>query len=204
MDHKPKNFIQKLASADTSKHVLDIEALRAACVELAEEDPKKYGALVAALEKKTDMQSTPALVYVLICRPLHERLLRKGLLREYAILYTLGMAYMAYMVPGLSKAERTRRIELIQALLVYNLYGDRMYLPFGTVGGDARGIRAEKMGGIPATNLLAFLANGDARANFRAEFNYCWDQICEQMYSQQDVRLRIHKPRAASADMSRT
>ena len=199
VDHKPKNFIQKLAAASSSEHVLDVDAIYVICAELAEEDPNKYGALVAALKKKNDMQSTAALVYVLVCRKLHERLLRKGLLREYAILYTLGMAYMAYVMPGLNKLERTRRIELIQALLVYNLYGDRMYLPFGTVSGDARGIRAEKMGGIPATNLLAFLANADARARFRAQFPEAWQDVNETMYSQKDVRTLILEPTTRQA-----
>ena len=199
VDHKPKNFVQNLAGADPSDHILDIAGLHECVMELYEENPKLYGALVAALEKKTDMQSTPALVYVLICRRMHERLLRKGYLREYAILYALGMAYMAYTMPGLDKAERTRRIELIQALLVYNLYGDRMYLPFGSVGKAARGVRAEKIGGMAATNLLAFLANADARARFRYEYPDEWAHVCETMYSQKDVSVatRPHRSRAA-------
>ena len=64
-----------------------------------------------------------------------------------------------------------------------------MYEPFGTKDGDARGIRAEKMGGMPATNLLAFLMNSDARAFFRVEFPDLWKDLCENIYTQKDVRL---------------
>lgn len=147
MVHKVKNFVQGLASLVTANDaVLDITVLRAVAAEMMAEDKRKYGSLHAALEKKTDMQSQAALCFLVTCRAYHDRLLLRGHLKEFAILQALGMAWLAYDLHGLSREHRTYFIELIQQLLVFNVIGDRMFLPGGTKGGEAMGVRASHFG----------------------------------------------------------
>ena len=113
------------------------------------------------------MQGESALSYLLICPEFLDRLLAKNYETEFVILEAVGMGWMACDMPGLTSAERTRRQELVQSLLVYNIVGEAMYMPGGTVDGEVRGVRADHFGGLPAQNLLALVANADARVAFR-------------------------------------
>ena len=49
--------------------VIDVKKLLEVANELAESNPKDYAPLVAALQRKTDMQGTEAMGYLLICPP---------------------------------------------------------------------------------------------------------------------------------------
>lgn len=95
------------------------------------------------------------------------------------------MAWQAYDMPGLTAAERTRRIELIQAMLVYNILGESLYLP----GGGGGGVRSKKFGGLAAQNLLAMVANADARDKFRERYPEDYKEMCELVLSQTHVEL---------------
>ena len=97
------------------------------------------------------------------------------------------MAWLAYDLPGLSRTHRTYYIELVQQLLVFNIIGDRMYLPGGTEDGKAMGVRASHFGGLKAPNLLALVANADVRAWFRKTFPEAYKTSGENIYSQNDV-----------------
>lgn len=132
--------------------------------ELAREDRRFYP-LEAAMQRHTDMQGDASMAFLLVCRPFLERLLAKGYEREFVILEAVGMGFAACDMPGLTAVERTRRLELIRAMLGYNVIGSALYLP----GGGGEGVRSVNFGGgtLAAPNLLAFLANGDARAAIR-------------------------------------
>ena len=82
------------------------------------------------------------------------------------------MAWQAEDMQELPQAERTRCIEMIRALLVFNICGDKLYLPYE--GGDTRaeagqphGVRSSTFGGFTSQNMLAFLSNAASRAFFR-------------------------------------
>lgn len=84
------------------------------------------------------------------------------------------MAWLAEDMDGFTQEYRTFCIEAVRALLVYNILGDQLYLPFGggmtkEEKGEPMGVRAGFFGGFAATNMLAFLANGAARGWFREQ-----------------------------------
>ena len=147
---------------------------------LALEDRRFYP-LEAALERHTDMQGDASMAFLLVCRPFLERLLAKGYDREFVVLEAVGMGFAACDMPGLTALERTRRIELIRAMLGYNVIGSALYLP----GGGGEGVRSVSFGGgtLAAPNLLAFIANADARAAIRDSH--------PEMYRECAVTVRI-------------
>ena len=147
--------------------------------ELALEDRRFYP-LEAALERHTDMQGDASMAFLLICRPFLERLLAKGYDREFVVMEAVGMGFAACDMPGLTALERTRRIELIRAMLGYKVIGPALFLP----GGGGEGVRSVNFAGgtLAAPNLLAFIANADARAAIR-------DRIPE-MYRECAVAVR--------------
>ena len=82
------------------------------------------------------------------------------------------MAWLAEDMDGWSREFRTFCIELVRSMLVFNIIGDQMYLPFG--GGEAKeqkdepkGVRAGHFGGFASQNMLAFISNSAARNWFR-------------------------------------
>ena len=90
------------------------------------------------------------------------------------MLEAVGMGFLACDMPGLDQNTRTVYMELLNTLLVYNIAGDQLFMPF--LGGEKRkekskyrGVREGKMQGFPSTNLLAFVANADARAKLRQD-----------------------------------
>ena len=172
--HKMKNFVQNLASlaASGESAFLDAAALLSVARVLAEKQPAVYNGLVAALTKTADMQGEDALAWLLICPAFLDELWARGHEKEYATLEAVAMGYLACDMPGLNDATRTMWMEMLNSLLVYNIAGDQLYMPFG--GGDKReekgrylGVREGKIGGSPAQNLLAFVSNAGARAHLR-------------------------------------
>ena len=109
------------------------------------------------------MQGDAALAFLVICQPYLDRLLAKGYEREFVILEAVGMGFAASEMPGLTPAERSRRLELIRAMLGYHAIGEALFLP----GGGGGGVRSTSFQELAAPNLLAFLANADARAAVR-------------------------------------
>ena len=108
------------------------------------------------------------------------------------MLEAIGMAWLAEDMHGLPQVERTRRIELIRSLLVYNICGDRLFLPFEggnkrATTGQATGVRAGHFEGLAAANLLAFLANADARRWFRDHHEKEYAVLSERMFNQRDI-----------------
>ena len=94
-----------------------------------------------------------------------DALLEAGLEREYCVVEAIGMAWLAENMPGLPQVERTRRVEMVRSLLIYNICGctcpSRAASEKREVRGEATGVRAGHFGGMAAANLLAFLANAD-------------------------------------------
>ena len=181
--HKCKTFVQHLAGLlDGEKDsVLDVKKLHAVAQELAREDRRFYP-LEAALERHTDMQGDAAMAFFLICPPFLERLLQHGYDREYVILEAVGMGFAACDMPHLTAIERTRRLELIRAMLGYNVIGEALYIP----GVGEQGVRSTSFQGLAAPNLLAFLANADARAALRDRY--------PAMYRERAARVHMPAP----------
>ena len=103
-----KNFVQslaKLAASDESA-VLDAGVLLTVAMELAASNPAKYGALVAALTKTTDMQGEYALLWPLLCPAFLDALWDKGHETEYTVLEAVAMGFLACDMPGLDHVTR--------------------------------------------------------------------------------------------------
>ena len=87
---------------------------------------------------------------------------------------------------GLTEAERTFRLELAEALLVYNLGGEQIFLPFQKEDG-ASGILANHMAGFSTQRLLALLTNSAVRRHIREQFPEMYHELCERSFSNNDV-----------------
>ncbi len=124
------DFVQHLARLFESgkKCVIDVRAMERVARKLAAED-KRYAPLVYPFCKTTDMQGEHALGYLVACPEYQQALLAEGLEREFCVLEAIGMAWLAEDMPGMEQSERTRRIELVRALMVYNICGDDLYQP---------------------------------------------------------------------------
>jgi hypothetical protein len=153
--------------------VINVAAMEAVARKLADLDAQ-FKALVYPFHGTTDMQGEYALCYLIVCPAYHEALLKAGLEREFYVMQAMGMGWLAEDMAELPQEERTRGIELIRALLVYNIIGDRLYLPHegGEVraqAGQPHGVRAASFGGFASETLLAFLNNAAARKHFRTK-----------------------------------
>ena len=82
------------------------------------------------------MQGEMALCWLLICPAFLDLLRDKGHEAEYTVLEAVAMGFLAFDMPGLDQETRTAYIEMINALLVYNIAGDQMFMPF--FGGEKR------------------------------------------------------------------
>jgi len=103
-----------------------------------------------------------------VCCPDYlDRLLAEGHEREYCVLEAVGMGYLAEDMDGWTTEYRTYCIELVRSLLVFNILGDQLYLPYGSAEGEPLGVRADHFGGFAAQNILAFASNAVARRWFR-------------------------------------
>ena len=171
--HKAKTFVQNMNRLFESGKdcIIDAVAMERVARGMAGKDDK-FMPLVYPFHGTTDMQGEYALCYILVCPEYLDELLRQGLEREFCVLQALGMAWLAEDMHGLPQIERTRCIEMVRALLVYNICGDKLFLPYE--GGDARaaagephGVRSGHFGGFAAQSLLAFLTNAASRRYFR-------------------------------------
>jgi len=138
------------------------------------DEQKRWAAIDSVLTGGSDMHSQSAHVFLLICPQLLEELdKRPECMPEHTVLYALGMAWLAWDMKHLTDLERTRRIELVEALLVYNLGGEQLFMPFkeeSTKQGTLRGVLSLHMGLWSMQNMLALLQNAAARRQFREQF----------------------------------
>ena len=193
--HKMKRSVVRISQLIESPmpSVLRANALLEVAEELAAEDKGKYDPIVAALTPgSTDIQAEDAMAIVLICPDFLARVHAHGLEQEYAALEALGMAWLACDMEGLEQDERTRRVELIQALLVHNIFGDQLFLPHkGGADREGRGqplgIRAEHTQGLQTSNLLALVANSAARTWFRENYPKDFKFMRDKWFNQRDI-----------------
>jgi len=143
--------------------------------------PQEHARLAAVdsvLTGGTDMHSQAAHIYVLICPPLLKELaVRPDCNPEYVTLKVLGMAWMAWDMRHLTELDRIRRIQLVEALFVYNVGGEQLFLPFydetnkkhkGSKG-LLVGILSQHVGIFSTQNLCALLQNGTVLRQFRQQ-----------------------------------
>ena len=210
--HKYKNLVQNWQHLPTGADEVEGTALSKerllktayALQQAADttDQSKRAGAVIAAIEGATDKQSQSALTFLILCPEFLEALdADPACWREHTILSTLGSSYLAWDMRDLSQVERTRRIEQLEALLIYNLVGDAMFLPFGGSDGTEddrlRGILSAKHGAMNATGLLALLANGNARRQFREQFPNEYKQLCERSLNVSRASGRLRGRRAS-------
>ena len=85
------------------------------------------------------------------------------------MLSAIGMALIAEDMPGLTAEMRTFYIELVRSIVIYNMMGDALYMPFEQQtkpkagAPHLKGIRAGHHQDYPTQNLLAFISNAAAR-----------------------------------------
>jgi len=141
--------------------------------------PAEHAKLVAidsVLTGGTDMHSQAAHTYVLLCPPLLAALEKRPECNpEYVTLKVLGMAWLGWDMSHLTEIDRIRRIQLIEALFVYNVGGEQLFLPFydetakkhkGSKG-PLVGILAQHVGIFSTQNLCALLQNGAVLRQYR-------------------------------------
>jgi hypothetical protein len=135
--HKYKRVTQQLKSylQDEEEEVagrFSIARLLRVVRELAHaaatpEDHARYAAIDSVLTGGSDMHSQAAHVYVLICPQLIDALkVRADCSAEYVFLRVLGMAWRGWDMAHLTELERIRVIELLEALLIYNIGGEQV------------------------------------------------------------------------------
>ena len=90
-------------------------------------------------------------------------------------------AYVGYCMRHLDQMERTRRIEVQERLLMWNLLGESAFLPFHSEEGELIGATAGKFGIFSAQNLFAFLALSDARRTMREMYPEDYAELCERV-----------------------
>ena len=171
--HKAKTFVQNVNRLYESGKacIIDVVAMERVACEMAGKDDK-FKPLIYPFHGTTDMQGEYALCFILVCPEYLDELFRQGLEREFCVLEALGMAWLAEDMHGLPQIERTRCIEMVRALVVYNICGDKLYLPFEggetrATAGEPQGVRSAHFGGIASQSLLAFLTNAASRCFFR-------------------------------------
>jgi hypothetical protein len=139
----------------------------------------QLAAIDSVLTGGTDMHSQAAHIYVLLCPLLLQELEKRPECNpEYVTLKVLGMAWMGWDMSHLTELERIRRIELVEALYIYNVGGEQLYLPFydetskkhkGSKG-LLVGILSQHTGIFSTQNLCALLQNGAVHRQFRQQF----------------------------------
>ena len=159
----------------------------------SEKDEKKYRAVLMGLLGKTDMLSQSALTWVMLCPEFLDALdAEPDCWREHTVLTILGLAFLAWDMAHLTDVERSHRIELCEALLIYTLAGEQMYLPFLNESNQGAepglvGILASKIGPFTSQNLIAFLQNGAARRQFRQQFPDEYQSLVELSLNNNDL-----------------
>jgi hypothetical protein len=106
--------------------------------------------------------------------------------RELLVLRVFGLAWTAWDMRDLNSGERTRRIELVLQLLLYNLAGEQIYLPFKAADG-LPGVQSQYVNVFTAQSILAMLHNADARRQFRDAHPEAYKHLCERALTQNDL-----------------
>lgn len=157
------------------------------------EKRRMFRALVLALLGKTDHLSQQAMTWALICPDFLAALEADPTCwLEHTVMYIFGMAYIAWDMPGLDDDTRSFRIQLCEAVLVYSLGGEQLYLPFlneTSRGSEPAllGILAAHFGPFTCQTMLAFLANGAARRQFGHQFPDAYQQLVELALNDNDL-----------------
>lgn len=138
----------------------------------------KLAAIDSVLTGGTDMHSQAAHTYVLLCPLLLAELEKRDDCNpEYVTLKVLGMAWLGWDMSHLTEFDRVRRIQLVEALFVYNVGGEQLFLPFydetskkhkGSKG-PLVGILAQHVGIFSTQNLCALLQNGAVLRQYRQQ-----------------------------------
>ena len=138
----------------------------------------KFAAIDSVITGGSDMHSQAAHIYVLLCPPLLADLAKRPDCNpEYVTLKVLGMAWMAWDMSHLTELERVRRLQLVEALWVYNIGGEQLYYPFydettkkhkGSKG-VLVGILSQHAGVFSMQNVLALLHNSAVNGQRRQQ-----------------------------------
>ena len=129
----------------------------------------KHAAIDSVLTGGTDMHSQAAHIYVLLCPPLLAEFEKRPECNpEYVTLKVLGMAWLGWDMGNLTDLERIRRVELVEALFLYNVGGEQLFLPFYDEAAKKQkgskgvlvGILSQHVGIFSTQNVCALLQNG--------------------------------------------
>ena len=172
--HNMKTSGQLLAGMAGKKEeqVLIMHAhLLAAARSLAAAD-RRHVPLVAALQKTVDMHSQAVFGNLFSTRPLLDHLRSEGQWREWAVMTTLHLRWRAWDQREISRAERTRCIEVLSPLLDANLMGGAMFRPgeagrARAVAGLPAGVRSGMFQGFSWQTISARLASAAMHAHVR-------------------------------------
>jgi hypothetical protein len=199
--HEYKGLVKNIAnqaSDDRSVDVMSREKLLRVLDELTESaadatEQSECSALKVLLNGSGDQHSQSMATFLLCCpRFLDALKASPDCQHEHTILSILGMGWAACDMSHLTDIERTRRLELVQALLAFNLGGEQIFLPFydETNSGKApglKGILAGTMGPFTTQRLLALLSNASVRRQFRETYPEAYATHCERWMSNNDV-----------------
>ena len=192
--HKEKNFVQNLSNQKPgSASIVSRERLLQVARAMKKQEPRHF-ALISPLIRSTDMQSSVACAWLLVCSAFHGALGDAGANAERTILQALGLSYLGFNMPGLTQMQRTLYIEFVRTAVLFNVVGDQLCRPFG--GGKARiqarqlvGIRAVHAGGLTLNNLRAMLEAGDARTAVRRRNPSTFVEFMEPTMDQDNLEI---------------
>jgi hypothetical protein len=199
--HEYKGLVKNIANQASDDRSVDVmsrdkllrvlEELSASAADATEQS--ECSALKVLLNGSGDQHSQSMATFLLCCpRFLDALKASPDCQHEHTILSILGMGWAACDMSHLTDIERTRRLELVQALLAFNLGGEQIFLPFydETNSGKApglKGILAGTMGPFTTQRLLALLANASVRRQFRETYPEAYVTHCERWMSNNDV-----------------
>ena len=171
--HKSKNLTQGISRQKTPG-VISLKALLTVARQLEGQDPNNFY-LIAPFIRTTDMQCSASMIAPMLTREYLSSLRAAGHVKEHAILLSVGLAYRAWDMKGLSYGARTLLIEAIHFSMCAHVYGSSLFLPFG--GGVTRersgalaGVRAGSVQGLAGTNVRAMLEAADGHFAFRERY----------------------------------
>ena len=181
--------------------------LLAAARTLAAAD-RRHVPLVAALQKTVDMHSQAVFGNLFSTRPLLDHLRGEGQWREWAVMTTLHLRWRAWDQREISRAERTRCIEVLSPLLDANLMGRAMFRP-GEAGrarnaaGLPAGVRAGMFQGFSWQTVSARLASAAMHAHVREQAPQRYAEWwVERTATQNDVESLFGQSSKGSASKS--
>jgi hypothetical protein len=192
--HKFKDF-SRLAglltlepASELPDAILSRTRLTDAATRLQQTHPEQGHAIIQVLAGSADMHSQSQLTNLFL-NPLFMAELERtpDCWREHLFFKVLALAWTGWDMPGLDSVERTRRIELLMLLLMYNVGGEALFLPF--VGGDhLRGVFTSHCNVFSVGSILAQIMNAEARRHFRDAHPLEYARaFCERSLSTNDI-----------------